>query len=91
MSTVTSRLGYGQTGTVTSDLFTRMMHEEFFDDEEVRKQWINGNEYIGLATSGSDPSLPVWSVIKITWQNNLRVRWQYANKCVWNSADQSFN
>ena len=64
-------LGYGKTGTVEVDTFTRMLNNQIYDNEEIRMEkpltWDGTYEYMGLAPSGSLVNDPVWACIRKTW------------------------
>lgn len=74
------------------DTFTRICQQQFNNTEEVRRLWDpqGGFEYVALATSGSDVSADVWSAIRITWQNNQKVRIQYKSPCSWTNVNQGW-
>ena len=95
MSLLTQNLGYGQTGTIEIDVFTRLMVGNIADTEELRLDvpgtFDNTYSYIGIAESGSNPSDLVWSCIRCSWTNNRKTRIQYRTNMAWSDRAQGWN
>lgn len=87
MSLLTIRLGYGKTGTVELDVFTRLLNNQLYDNEEIRVDrpvdLTADFEYVAVATAGSSPDDPVWSCIRRSWINKHVVRIQYQSGIPW--------
>ncbi len=77
MSLVSFRLGNGNTGTVEIDCFTRLLNNQIYDTEEIRKAWYGNYEYVCVGPLGSSIYEPVWNAIRTTWINGKRFRVQY--------------
>ena len=92
MSQVVTRLGYGVTGIVEADQFTRILNEQFYDDEEVRMLRNSVYEYCGVALAGSLTSDPVWTCLRQSRDINGKVcRWQIKFNVVWDNISQWIN
>jgi hypothetical protein len=87
MSLLSLPLGYGRSAIVESDVFTRMLNDQIYDNEELRmdkpSDYTSGYEYLGLALAGSSITNAVWCCIKRTWQNNRCIRVQYKAAIPW--------
>lgn len=92
MSRYRTRLGYGHTADVEADEFTRILTEQFLDDEEVRFLRTPTIEYCGVAKVGTSTSLPFWTCLRQTRDMNGKVsRWQIQFNVIWDNVDQGWN
>ena len=90
MAQLSTHLGYGKTGIIELDIFTRMLREEIYDYEEVRLvqpsygAYWNTFSYMGLAIAGSPIDQPVWNVIRKTIDGGGRTsRIQFRENIKW--------
>lgn len=88
MSLLQVNLGNGRQGTIELDTFTRMLKDEFYDNEEVRmdkpEAWANSYCYMAIAPTGSSIYAPVWSCIRKTFNADSKgIRMQYRENIAW--------
>lgn len=91
MSRLLSNLGSGTQSDIETDIFTRMLTNQIFDTEEIRKDWTSQYEYVGIAALGSDTSLPLWNCVRCTWTNGHKTRIQFRSKVVWDNRYIGWN
>lgn len=89
----------GFNGTIASNPqltqnFGRILNEQINENEEIRLDSPNSYdgtfEYIGVAPIGSLSSSNVWMIIRVSWVNNKKVRFQYRSNVIWDNHTQGW-
>lgn len=87
MSQLQVSLGYGKIGIIELDTFTRILNDQIYDTEEIRKDFNGNYEYVAIALSGSNVDDSVWNCVRVTWLNGHRIRVQFQSNISWTTKD----